>query len=1574
MEIGRGTGQRGRIITIGEAEDRRADDQRVQPGVRVEDAVDAARGEDHRVVAVAGREGALPHRVDAGSLHHRARAAVEGQRPGDGRARLAVLEAAEIIIGQRGRIGGVIERCAARVDRVVLKRQGHQGPVHGQGTVDVGDGVIPRARAGHAAHAGDGQGARDDGVSAGVGAGGRAAAAHGEGPELVPQEDAVDGLEADDAGRRDFVVGRDVGELGDRVGVAIGLAVGIGGDRQRTLRDEQAQRRVRPRLGRARGRGELESVRAADRIGVTDRRAGLFAREGAERGTRADGEAAQDGGPVELDGVARARGHDDAVRGDLPAGVAGVLLEARVDEVEQRARGRGRAVRSRRIFGAVDFRIGDGGRQEEVIGGTAAELDERALGGARGRRGEERLRQVDRSLGQYGDADVAGAVGLLERDRVEGERRHLRAQDVQVGRRARQAREEVDVAVRRGDRVRRGATRDLTAETVADRARGAGGEDDPARAVVDDPMRRQVAAVAGREEDAAAGVLRDGRAETGEDPGVRADRRQGEAARVRAVGDERSRQVIVADAAGGEDRGIAADGVVGEVTLQVDGGGDRVERGAAQQHPDLGERIGRRARDERGARARGERMQDGHAAGAAGTDDLQATARAAGRLGRVTEIDAPRARRERDLAAEADVTPGEQAVRQSHALGLAHARDGKRRGRLEGSPRDGVHAAITAGVARERDRAVVTADRGGEIDAVVSRSGRQGPPVGRGDRRRLTVDVDGAPGVHRATRGDEDAVIGPVGRRPAADADRTAGGQAAIDGAERMRQAHAAFRRLTDQGDISSGGDDGFAGADRVDAPIRIRDGTGEEAIAGRGDIAARGDAVGEIDAGDLAAAFERDGAGGPQRGAIIDLDTRPGAAPEAGDRKVTPMASHRRRQVHALGAGQAGDGPPVRDGRRRVGAIKRNVAESGDGAGRRRVEAAIAARPGGRDTDGATGGRREGVPRQDRRTQIRARPPGVDGDPDVPARRPDGLVRDGHIHAHRIRPRDARRDREVVAGDQRIKHVERVTLAADRGEREGRRGRQRRVAVDLDTRGAGGITRDGHAAIETADRTSQGGAVTRDRIGERPPVGGVHRGDLSVDDDRTPGRDGLTGLEAQADSGVGRGFGLAAEADAATGSRRGRVAGQDVRIEQETPCSGLAGDADVAGLGPDGLRRGAQTDRPVAGGAGRQSVDDHVAVRRDAVEEVDGAEGADAGHGDLLGGLDRRAGVLMDGPAGITERITREGHAVGETADDAAELETAATRRLRTRPPILEGDRRALAIHHDRTPGADRRGRDLMKSVVSKTSLDRIAIEGDRAAAGRRGEGVQRGDRPAEVDAVTAADIGTRDDDVAGEGGHGGAVETHAVDGIGAPGAGDRAAGADDGDVSEGTVDRDIVTADRLDARTGADGRKTEDRDVARRGQGLARAVETDAIGPALHGRAGSRRDDAVGEGGTLQRDATVRRGHRTIHAHTDDAVRPGAVRGREGDVAEHGRTGRRHDIHGVGRRVAVSVELDLAGRGQHARGPDVDTIPAAGNRPTTVAVAGDPEATDRRTAARRDRRKQVDAGDAAAVDDDVA
>ena len=234
-----------------------------------------------------------------------------------------------------------------------------------------------------------------------------------------------------------------------------------------------------------------------------------------------------------------------------------------------------------------------------------------------------------------------------------------------------------------------------------------------------------------------------------------------------------------------------------------------------------------------------------------------------------------------------------------------------------------------------------------------------------------------------------------------------------------------------------------------------------------------------------------------------------------------------------------------------------------------------------------------------------------------------------------------------------------------------------------------------------------------------------------------------------------------------------------------------------------------------------------------------------------------------MDTPAGIAERITRHGHAIRITTHDAAELQAVAACRLRTRPPIGEGDRRALSVEDDRPPGPNRRGGQLLEASVGEAALSGVAVEGDGTAAGRRDEGVQRGDRPAEVEAVAAADIGAGDDDVTDERGHGGAVETNSVDAVDAPGTGDRAAGADDGDVAEGTVDRDIVIADRLDARTGAGTGETEDQDIAGRGQGLVGAVENDPMGSALGRRAGRRRDDAVREGGALQGDATVRRGH---------------------------------------------------------------------------------------------------------------
>ena len=396
-------------------------------------------------------------------------------------------------------------------------------------------------------------------------------------------------------------------------------------------------------------------------------------------------------------------------------------------------------------------------------------------------------------------------------------------------------------------------------------------------------------------------------------------------------------------------------------------------------------------------------MQDADATGAAGADDLQAAPRTARRLGRAIEIDPPHTRREGDLSAEADITAGEQAVLQADAIGLTDARDRKCGSRLEGSPADGVDAAPTAGVTSQGDRSVVTADRCSEPDAVVSRSGRQGPPTGRGDRRRLTVDVDGAPGVHRAARGDEDAVIGPVGRRLPADADRTAGREARVDGAQGMRKTHAAFGRFPDEADITSGGDDGFTGAARIDAPVGRGHTTGEETVTGGGDVAARGDAVGEIDAADFASALQRDGARRRQRRARLDMDTRVGAARIAGESQITGVAPHRGGQEHGLAAGEASDGPPVRDAGRRIGAIKGDVTEGGDGSRRGRVEATIVAPATDRDADGPAGSRRGRVASQDRRTEIRARPLGVHGDPDIARLRPDGLIRDRHVERHDV-------------------------------------------------------------------------------------------------------------------------------------------------------------------------------------------------------------------------------------------------------------------------------------------------------------------------------------------------------------------------------------------------------------------------------------------------------------------------------------------------------------------------------------------------------------------------------------------
>ena len=218
-----------------------------------------------------------------------------------------------------------------------------------------------------------------------------------------------------------------------------------------------------------------------------------------------------------------------------------------------------------------------------------------------------------------------------------------------------------------------------------------------------------------------------------------------------------------------------------------------------------------------------------------------------------------------------------------------------------------------------------------------------------------------------------------------------------------MRNTHAAFGRFADEADITSGGDDRFAGADRIDAPIRIRGGTREETVTGRGDVPTRGDAVGEIDTSDLAAAFQRDGACSRQRRSRFDVNTRIGTTGIAGHRQITGIAPHRGGQEHTLAAGEASDGPPTRDARRRVGAIKGNVAEGGDGGRRGRVEATIITPATDRDADGSARSRRGRVASEDRRTQVRTRALRIDGDPDIARLRPDGLIRDRHVERHDV-------------------------------------------------------------------------------------------------------------------------------------------------------------------------------------------------------------------------------------------------------------------------------------------------------------------------------------------------------------------------------------------------------------------------------------------------------------------------------------------------------------------------------------------------------------------------------------------
>ena len=836
-------------------------------------------------------------------------------------------------------------------------------------------------------------------------------------------------------------------------------------------------------------------------------------------------------------------------------------------------------------------------------------------------------------------------------------------------------------------------------------------------------MRSEVAAIVRGKIDTAARTLGDRRATARGDLSQRTSRRDADATGVGPVGDEARRDIVVTEAAGGQDGRVTADGVVGEVTMQTNGVGRRIVGRSAQEDPDLGEGVAGGVRDEHGAGARRERVKgEDTAAADAGADNLEAAPCGARGLGRVAELDGRGARRDRDLTADADVAAGEEAIHEADAIGLTHARDGKRRRGLQAGARDGLDAAGPRGIAGQGERAGIASHRRRKVDAVVGGVGRGRPPVGRIDRRSLSVDVHRTPGVDGGRTGGEDAVIRAVRRGLAADADGTTGREAGIGRAERVREPDAALRRFADQGDIAGGADDGPARAAGVDAPVSRGRCAGESAVARQRDIAARADAFREADACDLAATFERGRTGRRQSSAGIDLDGRKRATRIAGEGEIAGVATHGCRQQHALAARKARDGPPVRGADRGVRAIQGNIPVGVDRGGGGRIQTAEISAAGRPDADGATRGRGRAVAGEDRRTEVGAGPLGVGGDPDVTALGPDGLGRGRHVERHHIRLRAGRGDRDVAAGDDIVIQQRRVILAANPGQGDGRRRVNRRPTLLQDRAIARRITRDGDAAVEATERTPQHHTEACEGIRQGPPVRGVHRGDLSVDDDRTPGRDGLPVFEAETEVTVAGVLGLTAETDAAARRRRRRVAGQQVGVHAETIAAGLPGDADITRLRPDGLRGREQLHRGApAHGGGRQSVDDDIPLRRDGVVDVDRADRPDAGQGDLLRGLERRASDHADAVTAGTERVACQRHAVGVTAHRGTQNDAVRSESLRARPPIGEADRGALAVQNDRTPSPDGRGRDGIDAVILQGPFDRAAVDRDTAAAGRR-------------------------------------------------------------------------------------------------------------------------------------------------------------------------------------------------------------------------------------------------------------
>ena len=317
-------------------------------------------------------------------------------------------------------------------------------------------------------------------------------------------------------------------------------------------------------------------------------------------------------------------------------------------------------------------------------------------------------------------------------------------------------------------------------------------------------------------------------------------------------------------------------------------------------------------------------------------------------------------------------------------------------------------------------------------------------------------------------------------------------------------------------------------------------------------------------------------------------------------------------------------------------------------------------------------------------------------------------------------------------------------------------------------------------------------------------------------------------------------------------------------------------------------------------------------------------------------------------------------------TAHRGTQVDAVRAESLRARPPIGEADRGALAVQNDRTPSPDGRGRDGIDAVILQGPFDRAAVERDAAAAGRREDRIQGGDRLAEVKPAPTTEAGAGDRDVADQGGDRGAIQSGAVGRIDRTRIPDRTADAVDDDITLGAPDDDIVTTPKgLDA--GATRGLTQDGDVSRRGDLLGRTVETHAAVAGGGRRAGCGLDDAVDVGRALQRDAAVGRDERAVDRLGIVCRR---IRSGEDDVPAHGRRDVLEQSQRGGGTIAIGVDDDVAGRGQRGGVEGVDTVAAARNGCATVAVAGKKNASDRRSAAGRNRTLQGKPRDAAADD----